>query len=296
MKSWMTWLAKPYYQDYEGMTHLIRALVFGAFVTGFLYIFHPFGLSGDGVRFFLVCAGFGLITTITMILMNVIIPLLLTGYFKEETWSVGKEIFWTMCNLSIIGLGNYLLFIFLWGNISKGLHSMLYFQLYTWSLGIIPVTIYTLIKERSAYRQFNSEAEWIDTHMPTGSTSSTSKLFTDESITLTSTTSEGNLQIMLSDLLAIQSADNYVEVYYLKAGQLKKHILRNTLKQIENDLEGHQVIMRTHKSYLANLKQVKNIVGNAQGYKLIIPDLPFQVPVSRALNSSIKERLTLDQE
>jgi hypothetical protein len=293
MKSWFGKLSQPYYQEYEGMTHLIRALVFGAFVTTFLFVFTPFGLSGNGIWFFLVCAGFGLITTFCMILLNVAMPRLLTGLFKEETWSVGKEIFWTMCNLSLIGLGNYAFFTLLWGTQDTGLHSLLYFQLYTWALGIIPVTIYTLIKERKAFNQFDKEAKWIDTHMEPSLQISKIPSLSDATITLTSTTSEGSLNLKLTDFLAVQSADNYVEVFYIKDDQLQKHMLRNTLKQLESDLAEEKEVMRTHKSYIVNLKQVTHIFGNAQGYKLVIPSLPFHIPVSRALNHTVKEKLTI---
>jgi DNA-binding LytR/AlgR family response regulator len=49
-------------------------------------------------------------------------------------------------------------------------------------------------------------------------------------------------------------------------------------------------IFRCHKSYLINLTQVAHISGNAQGYKLHLQNSTIEIPVSRTLNATIKEK------
>jgi DNA-binding LytR/AlgR family response regulator len=57
------------------------------------------------------------------------------------------------------------------------------------------------------------------------------------------------LQISLSDLVSISSADNYVEISYLKEKELKKKLLRNTLKDLQQQVPS---LIKIHRSHLIN--------------------------------------------
>ena len=57
------------------------------------------------------------------------------------------------------------------------------------------------------------------------------------------------LQLDWTDLICVKSANNYVEVYYQRAGQLHKKLLRATSKSIQQDLPK---LKRVHRSYLIN--------------------------------------------
>ncbi|RNC86767.1 MAG: LytTR family transcriptional regulator [Winogradskyella sp.] len=58
------------------------------------------------------------------------------------------------------------------------------------------------------------------------------------------------LKILPDDIVCISSADNYVEVNYLRNGKLNKKLLRNTLKNIQNDVPN---LFKVHRSHLINL-------------------------------------------
>ena len=64
---------------------------------------------------------------------------------------------------------------------------------------------------------------------------------------------DGTLQNLLSispaDLVCISSADNYVEVSYMKDGTLQKKLLRNTLKNMQQEVDG---LMKVHRAHLIN--------------------------------------------
>jgi DNA-binding LytR/AlgR family response regulator len=64
-----------------------------------------------------------------------------------------------------------------------------------------------------------------------------------------------------------------------------------TLKSAEERTNNYPHIMRCHKSYMVNLKFVRDISGNAQGYKLHIPALNFPVPVSRSYQDRVLQAL-----
>ncbi|GGG31066.1 hypothetical protein GCM10011344_34960 [Dokdonia pacifica] len=68
-------------------------------------------------------------------------------------------------------------------------------------------------------------------------------------ITLTGDNKLDILQIYPSDLVSISSADNYIEVSYLKGNLLQKKLLRNTLKNIQEEIPS---LVRVHRSHLMN--------------------------------------------
>ena len=58
---------------------------------------------------------------------------------------------------------------------------------------------------------------------------------------------------------------------------------------MESFLENESKIIRCHRAYIVNLNLVKHADGNAQGYKLSLPETDFQVPVSRAYIQKVLE-------
>ena len=56
-----------------------------------------------------------------------------------------------------------------------------------------------------------------------------------------------SLRLLEEDLICIQSSDNYIEVFYLNGGQLKKMLIRNKLSIVE---DAFPKFLRTHRSYM----------------------------------------------
>lgn len=82
-----------------------------------------------------------------------------------------------------------------------------------------------------------------------------------------------------SNLLYLESADNYVCIWYLNKGQLTKFMLRNSLKAIEESLADTNVL-RCHRSFMVNFDQVKVIRREKEGVYLElgiekVPDIPI---------------------
>jgi hypothetical protein len=75
---------------------------------------------------------------------------------------------------------------------------------------------------------------------------------------------ELRLTIKRENLLYIESADNYVYIWYLNKGQVSKFLLRNSLKSIEDRFNGTPV-MRCHRSYMVNFDNVSMIRREKEG-------------------------------
>lgn len=90
---------------------------------------------------------------------------------------------------------------------------------------------------------------------------------------------ELRLSVKRSNLLYLESADNYVCIWYLNKGALTKFMLRNSLKTLEEDLADTNVL-RCHRSYMVNFDQVKVIRREKDGVYLelgieSVPDIPI---------------------
>ena len=68
----------------------------------------------------------------------------------------------------------------------------------------------------------------------------------------------GELQLSVTkgNLLYVESADNYINIWYMKSNMPKKLMLRNTLKRTA-ELLADTHVMRCHRGYMVNMEQVK---------------------------------------
>jgi len=78
------------------------------------------------------------------------------------------------------------------------------------------------------------------------------------------------LQINFLDLICISSADNYVEINYLKNNGLSKKLLRNTLRNIHDDFPK---LVKVHRSYIINPAHIREW-KNASVLSLTEMDVP----------------------
>jgi TRAP-type mannitol/chloroaromatic compound transport system permease small subunit len=89
------------------------------------------------------------------------------------------------------------------------------------------------------------------------------------------------------NLLYLESAENYVNIFYLNKGKVSKYLLRDTLKKIEESLSGTELI-RCHRSYIVNFEKVKVIRKEKEGFKLEL-DNPnvSDIPVSKTYINTV---------
>ena len=278
-------LRKPYYHDPSPIAALKQAALFGLFVFLFLTIFQPFGIRGMPGSFLSVTAGFGAVTAGVMVLLNVFAPQLLPAYFEETRWTVGKEVSHTLLNLWAIGVGNFLFFSY---SVGAGFSAVTFlgFQFITVAVGVFPVVLLILARERRSRATFEKAAEALTEDLSQAASN------TGSSVAFQLQAGQEPLTLLISELRCLQAADIYVYVYFFR-GTPQRRIVRSTLKTLEADLSVYPHFLRCHKSYVVNLDAVTRISGNAQGYKLHLQDVEEPIPVSRQHNATIKERLAV---
>lgn len=102
---------------------------------------------------------------------------------------------------------------------------------------------------------------------------------------------EMRLSIRRENLVLIESADNYVCVYYINGDKTKKSMVRNTLSRVTEHLKGTSIV-RCHRSYMINLEHAKVLHRDKEGVfiELGIEGVP-DVPISRTYADNVKEWL-----
>ena len=102
---------------------------------------------------------------------------------------------------------------------------------------------------------------------------------------------EMRLSVRREHLLLIESADNYICVWYINNNSPKKVLVRNTLKHIAEQLSSTH-IQQCHRSYMVNLDLVKVMRREKEGMfiEFGIAGVP-DVPISKTYSDSVKKWL-----
>jgi hypothetical protein len=91
------------------------------------------------------------------------------------------------------------------------------------------------------------------------------------------------------NLFYVESAENYVNICYLNKGKISKYLLRDTLKKIEENFSGTEII-RCHRSFIVNFDKVKILRKDKDGLKLEFDNPSVtDIPVSKTYVDTVME-------
>ncbi len=204
--------------------HAINGLLLAVWLVVFLVIIGPFDVSDLGLWQRLIILPFYGVITFLGYMMLIPVQNWLYRIFKQ--WNIGLEVLFILLFNLVCLTG---CFAYYRTSIVNGTFS---FQHFTFG---VYYPIFFLLLPMLVF------ARWFLFRKPT--TPDTPK------ITLTGDNKLDLLQIDLSDLVCVSSADNYVEVNYLVDQVLQKKLLRNTLKNIQQDVP---TLLKVHRSHLIN--------------------------------------------
>jgi len=270
----------PYY--YKGKTlRIILCLLFiMAFCFG--YIFEPFNVYFPEHRmsFFWISFIHATVPLIILFLLSVT----KTKYPQQNTWNVGKEILFVTVFILLIGISEFLIRDLLYMNPNNWSWNYLFEEIrHAFLVGMLFLAIFiplnlNRLRDRNRIRALSRcSNEDLD---PTENTI----------INIETQLKNDSLCIDLNSFIFAKADGNYIELY-LNAGKLNKLLKRITIKELESIFKPYSNIIRTHRSYLVNTQYVKDITGNAQGYKLQLNNCDQIVPVSRNMIKDFERRM-----
>jgi hypothetical protein len=100
-----------------------------------------------------------------------------------------------------------------------------------------------------------------------------------------------NLKLMISEVILIQAADNYVEIIYLDGETYRKKLIRNTLKNIEIQIKQYSNFVRCHRACIVNLHFIEKMNQSLSSHWIVLRGYPDKIPVSRQYLLKIREAL-----
>ncbi len=254
-----------------------------SFIFLFLSIFEPFNLWNVEIeRRYFIALGYGFLA-FTVLYLNHIAAY---RYMKTHLFSVKSFILWYVLNTFLTGLISAFFndIVFNWQSLVLShsiifLETFLHFQYWISVLFIIPSIILILIYRNDWVNK--NYLKQVDGFHIAGS----------QPITIHAENPLNDFKTESSRLIYMTSANNYADICYLKEGKTKHHLLRNTLKKIENDLKDSPVFFRCHKGYIINLQHVIKISAGVSGLKIYLNQVEESIPVSRNQAKTVKEKL-----
>ena len=279
LKRLKNYINKPTAFIDDKSTQLLMSAFFGLFVFIFLYIFQPFGISKYPDTVLVKCLGYGGVTFIVMLVNAFIMPLVIPKLFDNNTFKVKNNIIISTWFLFSISVANWFYTAYFYPN--ENTNSLVAFVGITMSVGIFPMLIGSYYMERRLNSNNQKIAQDANNQLQLVVQKNTQSHYSFQS-----ENNSDRIEIEIAHLICIKAEGNYCEFYTLQGGELKKELLRITLKSVEQKLENEGDIIRCHRSYLVNLRKVSKVSGTARNISLHFDNVEFTVPVSRS-NSAL---------
>ncbi len=281
----MTILDKPFPFVEEVRHKLITSFGFSFFVFLFLFVFKPFGLAQQESGLLSVVAGFGLITLLVTLTAYFVFPMAFPRFFDRDQWTVKK-----MLLFAVFQFGSISIFNWLYSTMSCGtpldLMSFLDFLYITLAVGVIPSAFEVILMERYLSNQHEQVANELTEQIVHSDRNQSHTI-----ISMKSDTGKIEIEVEEDDLVCVKAEGNYTKVFYEDHGNIKFHLLRNSLSTVAGYFDNQERIMQCHRSYIVNFNKVEKVSGNARNYNLHIPELDFTIPVSRSFSKEIIKKI-----
>jgi hypothetical protein len=275
MKRAFNWLNKKYPQNYILQNPVVGTLIFLAFCFGFAVIYRPLDIH-EARSFnlgFTMAIYLGAISIPVFFLIRILKKI---KYFSNpEEWTILKEI--TAIALILLGMGIALYLMgFLMESPGKrwNLETLLDSCIHAFLVGMIPFLFFTAVNYRHLFA-----SELVRTFHPDTGSSVPGK--PEEMIRIASQLKKEELSFYPSQFIYAEADGNYVVFYLNINNQIQKKIIRNSINTIAQQLSSIPYLIRTHRGFIVNVKQVISQKGNTLGYRLKLGGIDDIIPVSR---------------
>ena len=249
--------------------HIVQLILWTAFFAlVFINIYKPFSSSSwydiSEFKFFV----FSSLIILTGVLVVVLSRIIMFHWGKRHAISVGNYSIWILLEIFFMSLF-YTIYTLV---LNPERDYMDVFENSTINTSLVLLLPYSVLHFYFSYKDKERRLLLLEEHQEEVVARQSVFTFYDEKHEL-------RLSVKRSELLYMESADNYVCIWYLSKGQLTKFLLRNSLKAMEEHFVDTNVL-RCHRSYMVNFDQVKVIRREKEGIFLElgierVPDIPI---------------------
>ncbi|MEN7551894.1 LytTR family DNA-binding domain-containing protein [Rapidithrix thailandica] len=236
---------------------------------------------------------FGLITALNILIIFELFPRYCIPVRQKENWTVSKEFGILVLLLLFILFSNYGFLILVSKSPSTFLSLELFLNMFltTFIIGLVPTS---LVIWKDYTLKLKENLKQVELHNQQLKETLLNKKEKTEECKVVSIPS-GNkgeiIQFEVNQLLFIRSEGNYIELFLRQNQEVLKKIYRASLQTLEADLQGFPHLIRTHRSYIVNVREIRHTQGNARNYQLFFDQVEDSVPVARSRFQQFNEAL-----
>ena len=259
---------------------LYTSISLGVFI--FILFFQPFPVEGlDFNNTLLFSAGLAALVLLIMIIARNLLALLLRRRPEPVLPPYADSIF-----ILVIGSVAYAFYLRFIGEI----HISFFIMSKVILICLVPAVVlwvYDLINELK-----NTNEKLI---LEKGNIQKQVDVFQDEYLSKTiEFVTEGsgeNLKLLLSEIIFVRSADNYVEIVFSKENVIQRKLLRSTLKNIEQLLKPYPNFIRCHRISIVNTFFIEKLTRKFNNHWLTIRGFEDEISVSRQYLVKLREAI-----
>ena len=268
----------PFNDDLTQNTKLI--FLISLILLVLVFLFQPFDLSSlERKDQYLLVGGIIIVNFVGLSVNLLLIPAFLSQKNIFRNWTVMKEIWWNIWILFTLAASYFIYF-----RISGSFSFSFYILLKILIISAIPISILIPYNRNRLLHNYLKSALELNTYLEEKANPS------PKIVHLKSDYEKDDLSVDVNNLLYIQSANNYIEVFWIQDDQVISQMIRCTLTYAENAFSEYPFIIKCHRAYLVNINFVKRVEGRSQGYTLYVGDDKHTVNVSRSFIPQFKEK------
>lgn len=268
----------PFSNDIKHNTKVIIFISLG--VLAFIFFLSPVDIEAISRKEIIYLLGGSAASTFIILSANLVfIPGLFPKQFSNKRWNIKREIIWNAWTLVSATCMYYLFYsvIFEFIIIDGPDIARIIF------LGLIPVSALIIINHNRLLRMHLESARKMNEKLMEG------KQKNDVLINFESDYKKDTLMIKADSVIMIKSADNYIEVFFEKAGKINRQLIRNSLRKVEALLSDYDFIIKCHRSYIVNIHHIKEVQGNSQGFRVFFEGIMKPALVSQKYVADFKK-------
>ncbi len=288
------WLRRPlpFYENYK--QKIAIPILLSLLVMIGIIILNPSENMDMFLKQILDVFKYGFIIIFISLIFSLILPEVFSNIYNAEKWNVQKTLVLFLVTVLTIAI-SITVFAYFFDNPNNKHFFPFFFTILIRSitLSFFPIVLLVFYSERILYRKNHLRAIEIIDELKTNQQIEQKQ--TKNVIYTFAKNTNDEIIITENELLYIKAEGNYCLLVYVKESNLLKHLIRSSLKEIEQFIRKSDHFLRCHKSYIINLNKISDITGNAKGYTFYLNESEHKIPASRNLSKSLIKRIKINR-
>lgn len=283
------WLRKPlpFYETYKQKI-TIPILLSLLVMTGII-ILNPSDNMDMFIKQLLGIFKYGFIVILISLIFSLILPEVFPNVYNTEKWDIQKTLVLFFVTILTIAI-SITVFAYFFDNPNSNHFFPFFFSILTRSIALsfFPIVLLVFYSERILYKNNQLHANEIIAELRTNQ--QTDWKHPQTAIYTFAKNTKDEIRIAENKLLYIKAEGNYCLLVHENESNLFKHLIRSSLKEIEQLISISDHFLRCHKSYIINLNKVLDVTGNAKGYIFCLKH-ECKIPSSRNISKSLINKI-----